>query len=216
MSLALYAHPFSSYCWKVLIALWENGVAFEYRSLADAAHQQAWAQASPFKRMPLLMDGEALVHESSIIIEYLQQHHPGPVRLIPADPCAALDVRLLDRLSDNYLMGALQTLVFNQLRKEEDRDPFGAAKARAMLDDAYGWWDNHMKDRDWAAENFSMADCATMPALFYADWVHPIPKRLVALRAYRTRLLKRPSMARAVDEARPFRKYFPFGDPGRD
>jgi glutathione S-transferase len=216
MSLALYAHPFSSYCWKVLIALWENDVGFDYRSLDDAGRQQAWAQASPFKRMPLLADGDTFVHETTIIIEYLQLRYPGPVKLIPDDPRAALEVRLLDRLSDNYVMGPMQTLVFNQARQEADRDPFGADKARAMLDDAYAWWDAHMQGRAWAAQAFSLADCAAMPALFYADWVHPIPERLAALRAYRARLLKRPSMARAVDEARPFRAYFPFGDPGRD
>jgi glutathione S-transferase len=216
MKLILYAHPFSSYCWKALIALWENEIAFDYRSLEEPAHQQAWAQASPFKRMPLLIDGKNVVHESTIIIEYLQIHYPGRVTLIPAEPQAALDVRLLDRLSDNYLMGSTQTIVFNEVREEKDRDPYGVAKARGMLDDAYAWWNDHMKGREWAANAFSLADCATGPALFYADWAHPIPEKHAALRAYRTRLLARPSMARAVDEARPFRSHFPFGDPGRD
>jgi glutathione S-transferase len=110
----------------------------------------------------------------------------------------------------------MQTIVFNQARKEADRDPYGVAQARAMLDDAYAWWDSHMSGREWAAQRFSLADCATMPALFYADWAHPIPDRFAALRAYRARLLAHPTMARAVDEARPFRSYFPFGDPGRD
>jgi glutathione S-transferase len=212
----LYAHPFSSYCWKVLIALWENATAFDYRSLEDPAHREAWAKASPLKRMPLLIDGAATVFETTIIIEYLQLHHPGPMPMLPTDPGEALQVRLLDRLSDCYLMTPMQTIVGNQLRPEAQRDPTGVDQARSALRSAYLWWNDHMAERQWAAADFGLADCATAPALFYADWVLPIPEDLVALRAYRARLLARPSIARVVDEARPFRSYFPLGDPGRD
>jgi glutathione S-transferase len=212
----LYAHPFSSYCWKVLIALWENGIAFDYRRVNDPANAQAWQQAWPFKKMPLLVDGGTSVPEATIIIEHLQLHHSGPVKMIPADPAAALEVRLLDRLSDNYLMSPLQTIVSNRIRHEKDRDAVGASQAHALLDTAYEWWNERMKDREWAGTNFGLADCAAAPALFYTDWIHPIPQNLGALRDYRARLLARPSIARAVDEARPFRNLFPFGDPGRD
>ena len=212
----LYAHPFSSYCWKVLIPLWENDIAFDYRRVDDPAHAAAWQQASPAGKMPLLVDGDAIVPETTIIIEHIQIHHPGPVAMIPADPAAALEVRLLDRLSDNYLMNSVQAIVFDRLRDEADRDPLAVTQARATLDTAYGWWNDHMAKREWAAAAFGLADCATAPALFYADWVHPIAPKLTDLRAYRARLLARPSIARAVDEARPFRASFPFGDPGRD
>lgn len=216
MPLILYAHPFSSYCWKVLIPLWENDVTFDYRRVDDPAHEADWRRLSPARRMPLLVDGDAIVPEATIIIEYLQLHFPGSMPMIPADAPAALAVRLLDRLSDNYLMTPVQTIVFDRLRGEGDRDEIAVGQARKMLDTAYAWWDERVTGREWAAKTFGLADCATAPALFYADWVHPIPAALGGLRAYRARLLARPSIARAVDEARPFRATFPFGNPGRD
>jgi len=216
MALILYAHPFSSYCWKALIALWENNIAFDYRRIDDAAHGEAWARAWPMKKMPLLIDSETVVPEATIIIEHLQIHHPGPAPMIPEDHSAALKVRLLDRLADNYLMTPMQRIVADRMRNEADRDLVGVGQAREMLDAAYAWWDEHMTGREWAADGFGLADCVAGPALFYDDWVHPIPERYAALRQYRARLLARPSVARAVDEARPFRGFFPFGDPGRD
>lgn len=216
MTPILFAHPFSSYCWKVLIALFENAVAFDYRRLDDPANAAAWQQAAPFGKMPLLLDGDAVVPETTIIIEHLQLRHGGAAPMIPAERSAALGVRLLDRLSDNYLMAPMQAIVADRLRREDDRDAGAVARARATLDTAYGWWNDHMGGREWAAAEFGLVECATAPALFYADWVHPIPVGLSNLGAYRARLLARPSVARAVDEARPFRSLFPFGDPGRD
>lgn len=216
MAPTLYAHPFLSYCWKVLIALWENEVRFDYRRVNDPAAAADWLRLSPTQRMPLLVDNETIVPEATIIIEYLQLHYPGTTPMIPADPSKALEVRKLDRLSDNYLMGPLQTIVSDRIREEKDRDPLGVTQARARLDGAYRWWDQHMRGRPWAADDFGLVECATAPALFYTDWVHPIPRDLVALREYRARLLARPSVARAVNEARPFRALFPYGDPGRD
>lgn len=219
MTLELYAHPFSSYCQKALIALYENGTPFEWRMLApdDADTADEFARLWPLKRMPLLRDGERTVVESSIIIEYLDLHYPGPARLIPADANAALEVRLLDRFFDNYVHTPLQKLVFDRLRPEADRDGFGVAEARTMLDTAYAWLDQQLAGRHWAAgDNFSLADCAAAPALFYADWAHPIPATHANVTTYRQRLLAHPSFARAVDEARPYRAYFPLGAPDRD
>jgi glutathione S-transferase len=212
----LFAHPFSSYCWKVLIALWEYGVDFTYRRLDDPATSAEWEALWPLKKMPLLVERGAAIPEATIIIEHLGLRRPGPVALIPADPVAALEVRKLDRLSDNYLMTPMQAIVADRIRPEDTRDALGVQKARDLLDTSYAWWDGHMTGREWAAGSFSLADCATGPALFYADWVHPIPERYAALRAYRARLLARPSVARAVDEARPFRGFFPGGAPDRD
>ena len=124
----LYAHPFSSYCWKPLIALWENGSGFDYRHIEDDASAAEWAKLSPAKRMPLLVDGDTIVPEATIIVEYMQLHHPGPVPMLPADPQAALDVRLLDRMSDNYLMTPMQRIVSDALREAQDRDPFGVVQ----------------------------------------------------------------------------------------
>jgi glutathione S-transferase len=217
MTLRLYAHPFSSYCQKVLIALYENGTPFEVRLLgtdpANAELQSLW----PLKRFPVLVDRGRTVVEASIIIEHLELHHPGAVRLIPEDRRMALDVRMLDRFFDNYVMTPMQKIVLDRIRAETDRDSHGVDEARRMLDTAYDWLDRAMAGREWAVgDGFSMADCAAAPALFYADWAHRIGATHANVRAYRERLLSRPSFARAVDEARPYRPFFPLGAPDRD
>jgi glutathione S-transferase len=155
--------------------------------------------------------------EASTIIEYLQVHHPGPVNLIPEDPDLALEARMLDRVFDNYVMTPQGKFVFDALRPAGSRDRHGVEEARKMLDVSYAWLDQHMADRTWAVgETFTLADCAAGPSLFYADWTHRIPEQYRNLLAYRARLLQRPSFARAVDEARRFRHYFPLGAPDRD
>jgi glutathione S-transferase len=219
MSLSLYAHPFSSYCQKVLIALYENDLAFEFRLLAPgrdreaAEHRKRW----PLGRFPVLVDGDRTVVEASIIIEHLGVYHPGPVRLVPDDRTAALDVRMMDRFFDNYVMTPMQKIVADSIRTPEHRDDQGVREARALLTTAYRWLEGVVKDRAWAAgDTFSLADCAAAPALFYADWVHAIDDSFPSVRAYRVRLLDRPSFARAVDEARPYRPLFPPGAPDRD
>lgn len=215
--LKLYAHPFSSYCQKVLVALYENGTPFEYRMLDNERAGTELAALWPLKRFPVLVDGSDTVVESSIVIEHLDLHHPGPIRLVPEDPRAALQVRTMDRFFDNYVMTPMQRIVFDAMRPDEARDPQGVAEARRMLDVAYGWLDGAMSGREWAAgDAFSLADCAAAPSLFYADWVQPVGEAFPHVRAYRKRLLARPSFARAVDEARPYRKLFPPGAPDRD
>ncbi|MEZ0172151.1 glutathione S-transferase family protein [Microvirga sp. TS319] len=217
MTLTLYAHPFSSYCQKVLTALYENDLPFEYRMLDNEATHAELASLWPIRRFPVLVDGERTVVEATIIIEHLGLFHPGPVALVPADPRMALDVRTMDRFFDHYVMTPMQKIVLDRLRPETDRDPYGVAEARRMLDTAYAWLDRAMAGREWAAgQAFSMADCAAAPSLFYADWAHPIGAEHAGVRAYRERLLARPSFARAVDEARPFRPFFPLGAPDRD
>ncbi|MDE1179131.1 glutathione S-transferase family protein [Paraburkholderia sp.] len=219
MSLTLYAHPFSSYCQKVLIALYENGTPFEMRALShdDPRTMDEFATLWPLKRFPLLVDGGRTVIESTVIIEHLALHHPGPVPMIPADPRAALEARKMDRFFDNYLSTPQQKIVFDSMRPETVRDGYGVAEARAMLDTAYAWLDRTIADREWAAgDTFGLADCAAAPSLFYADWTHRIAPSFGNVIAYRKRLLARPSFARAVDEARPYRPLFPLGAPDRD
>jgi len=213
----LYAHPFSSYCQKVLVALYENATPFTYRSLEDPAAGAELQSLWPLNRFPVLLDGDRTIMEASIIIEHLEWTRPGPVRLLPKEPAAALDVRLMDRFFDNYISTPQQKVTFNALRPEVVRDPYGVDEAYRMLDTSYRWLDGVMASRTWAAgEMFSLADCAAAPALFYADWTRPIPAACPNVHAYRQRLLARPSFARAVDEARPFRRYFPLGAPDRD
>jgi len=219
MALQLLFHPFSSYSQKALIALYENGIPFEPQVVAgpDSPAGSLLAELWPMKRFPVLLDGARTILEATCIIEYLQISHPGPVQLIPADPMAALEVRMLDRFFDNYVSTPQQKIVFNALRPEAHRDPYGCDEARAMLDTSYAWLEQHMAGREWAVgDSFSLADCAAAPFLFYADWTHPIGPAFPRVTAYRQRLLKRPSFARAVDEARPYRAYFPLGAPDRD
>ncbi len=213
----LYAHPFSSYCQKALISLYENDTPFAFRLLEDEAAFAELAALWPVRKFPVLQDGERTVVEATAIIEHLAVHHPSPVRLIPDDPAAAVEVRMMDRVFDHYISSPQQKLVADALRPEGDRDPYGVAEAKRMLETAYAWLDERLAGREWATQHgFSLADCAAAPALFYADWSHPIEDRFATLKAYRVRLLARPSMARAVDEARPYRAYFPLGAPDRD
>lgn len=217
MTIELFAHPFSSYCQKALIAFYENDIPFEYRMMEDPGVGEELAALWPMKRFPILREGERVVIEATSVIEYLQARHPGPVRLIPDDPDLAVEVRMTDRVFDNYVMTPQGKFVFDILRPEEHRDPFGVEEARKMLETSYAWLDARMQTRTWAVgEVFTLADCAAAPSLFYADWTHRIPERYAALHAYRARLLARPSFARAVDEARKYRHYFPLGAPDRD
>ncbi len=219
MSLTLYAHPFSSYCQKVLIALWENETPFVYRHLEEPGAAEERAALWPLGRFPVLVDEGVPIAESSIIIEHLDLAHGGPVRFVPEDRRAALEVRFLDRFFDNFVMAAMQKPVFEALRPSPDaaRKEEALAEARKALETAYAWLEGRLEGRTWAAgAAFTMADCAAAPALFYSDWVHPIGPHFPGLKAYRARLLGRPSFARAVEEGRRYRAYFPLGAPDRD
>src|SRR5262249_603193 len=161
MQPVLYAHPFASYCWKVLVALYENRTAFTYRSLGSEDSQAATELEAlwPLKKFPVLVDQGHPVNESSVIIEYLTLRYPGPVRLIPADPEAALEVRFLDRCFDNYIMTPMSKIVTNQLRPGDQQDAYGVDEAREALDAAYGWLESLMTRRTWAAgDDFTLAD----------------------------------------------------------
>ena len=219
MTLALYGHPFSSYTQKVLVALYENDTPFEFRCLGPDTPQHAaqWLQRWPLRKFPLLVDGARNVVETSIIIEYLHLAHPGPVRLLPDDPLAALDVRFMDRFFDLHVMNMVQHAVNGALTGDAAKRADAVATATEKLELAYEWLEGYLAGRTWAAgDTFSLADCAAAPALFYADWTHAIGPHYPTLRAYRARLLARPSFARAVDEARSYRPLFPLGAPDRD
>jgi len=219
MSLVLYGHPFSSYTQKALIALYENDTPFEFREIGPDTpqHIAEWQRRWPMGKFPLLVDGDRQFVETSIIIEYLQLAYPGPVRLMPADPMAALDVRFLDRFFDLHVMDAMQVAVSAAIGQVPMKSEDGLALATQRLERAYAWLESHLAGRIWATgEDYTLADCAASPSLFYADWTYRIPETYPLLRAYRARLLARPSFARAVDEARYFRPNFPLGAPDRD
>lgn len=218
--LELYAHPFSSYCQKVLIALYEREVPFTLRML-DGDHPEnlrALKEYWPLGKFPVLADGGRPVIESSIIIEWLDDDRFGATgKLVPIDREAALAVRLMDRVFDNHVMTPVQAIVNEYLIDPAAPDSSRIDKAKFALESAYDWLEGRVGEDGWAVgDGFSLADCAAAPALFYADWVHPIGTGRPWLAAYRARLLDRPSVARAVNEARPYRPLFPLGAPERD
>lgn len=217
--LELFGHPFSSYTWKVLIALYENDTPFTFRMIdpEHPTHTQRIQTLSPLGKFPVLIDGDRAICESSIIIEYLQIFHPGPVTLLPSDHDKTLHARMLDRFFDNYVMTPTQHIVNDFMRDTADRDALTVASAHATLQRSYDWLDRKLQRSDYACGDFfTLADCAAAPSLFYADWVSQIDDEFKALRRYRASLLARPSVQRCVDEARPYRQLFPPGAPERD
>jgi glutathione S-transferase len=215
VSLQFFGHPFSSYTQKVLIALWANDTPFDYRMIEEPDNAAELRRHSPFGLFPLILDGERAVFETSIIIEYLQDHYPGPNRWIP-DGDEGLRVRLFDRFFDLYVMNTMNVAVANALRPEGTADAYGEERARERLNVAYDWLEKNIGEGWAVGERFTMADCAAAPSLFYADWVEEIGSTHPRLEAYRQRLLEHPPVARAVDEGRPYRHYFPLGAPDRD
>ena len=217
MSLEYFGHPFSSYTQKVLIALWADETAFNYRMIEDPGNMEELRRHSPYGLFPLLIDDGRAVFESSTIIEHLHAHHRGANDWIPEGETGRR-VRFLDRFFDLYVMGNMQRPVADAIRPEgSNRDPFGVEKARIDLHKAYDWLEANLGDGPWAVgQQFTMADCAAAPSLFYADWVEEIGAGRPKLASYRARLLAHPTVARAVDEGRPFRGYFPLGAPDRD
>jgi glutathione S-transferase len=214
MSLTLHFHPLASYCWKVLIALYECEAPFEPHivNLADEAERAALARLWPFAKFPVLRDDakDRTIPESTIIIDYLAHHYPGSSALIPRDPDLAREVRLRDRFYDLYVHEPMQKIVGDKLRPPGKSDPHGVEQARGLLTTAYGAIEGEMRAKRWAAgDAFTMADCAAAPALYYANRVHPIGDAHPATAAYLARLLERPSFARTMREAQPYFHMFP-------
>lgn len=214
MSLTLYFHPLSSFCWKSLIALYENDTPFKPHlvDLMDPASREAFLKIWPIGKFPVLRDDahDRTIPESSVIVEYLDQHYPGKTRFLPADAEQALQTRLRDRFYDLYVHLPMQTIVGDRIRPEGKKDPFGVEQAKARIQTAYGMIDKQMASGDWAMGNaFTLADCAAAPALFYANKVLPFGDAHKNTAAYLERLLARPSFARAVKEAEPYFKFFP-------
>jgi glutathione S-transferase len=213
MPLTLHYHPLSSCCHKVLIALYELALPFETHllNLGDPEVRQAHRRLWPTGKMPLLVDDGRVVPETSIIIEHLARRHGGSAqKLLPTDADAALDVRLWDRLFDHYVMHPMQDIVADRIRPEADRDPLAVQQAEGILATAYGMIDARMAGRGWCCgDDFTLADCAAAPALFYAETLVPFPAECGNLRGYYERLLRRPSVARVLEEAKPFFRYYP-------
>ncbi|CAN5332688.1 glutathione S-transferase family protein [soil metagenome] len=214
-TLKLYAHPLSSYCWKVLTALYEQEAVFDYRELGQdfPQHGAELGKAWPIGRFPVLIDGDRVVAEASIIIEYLDSVHPAAAPMIPREGGeAALRVRFLDRFFDNYVMTPMTAVVADEIRSDGSRDPYAVQQARAMLARAYAWLEGEIGERWAAGDDFSLADCAAAPSLYYADKVQPLGSAFPKVAAYLERLKARPSVARAVAEAQPYWHMFPLAE----
>ena len=226
MSLELYGHPFSSYTWKALIPLYANGTPFEFRAITpgDGGEAEFLRRVHPAGKFPVLVDGESVVVEATSIIEYLAIKYPGAAPLIPTDPDQALTARMLDRAFDNYVMANLQRVVAayfvdpdnppaHGLREEPVLAEVDAGKAR--LRQAYSWIERWLSGNT-LPPHVSLVTCAAAPSLFYADWVERIPEDCPRLTALRAELLALPAVGRCVEDARPYRAYFPPGAPDRD
>lgn len=217
MSLQLFGHPFSSYTWKALIPLYANATEFEFREYKpfDPDDLEYLRKVHPAGKFPVLVDGDTTVIESTAIIEYLAIHHPGSAPLIPADPDEALTARMLDRIFDNYVMSSMQRVVNAYIKNAADPDPVEVEGGKRDLQQAYRWIEA------WLTENrmpphVSLVTCAAAPSLFYADWVERIPEDCPRLAALRAELLALPAVSRCVEDARPYRGFFPPGAPDRD
>jgi glutathione S-transferase len=213
MSLTLYYHPLSSYCHKVLIALYEHGIDFERRiiDLTDAADRAELQALWPIGKFPVIRDHarQRSVPETTVIIEYLDRLYPGQHPLLPGDWETRLEVRLWDRFFDHYVQTPMQQIVGDRLLDAHA----DLTRARALLTTAYGMLERQLASRTWVASaDFSMADCAAAPALFYASTLQPFPEDCGHVSAYFDRLIQRPSFKRVIDEARPYFSLYPFAE----
>lgn len=225
MTLQLHGHLFSSYTWKALIALYANDTPFEFKAMTGdrPLSEQFAGRVHPGGHIPVLVDGDAVVVEATSIVEHLAVHHPGPAPLIPADPAEAVVARMIDRVFDNYVMGNMQRVVAAHfisrdtpemgLRDHPNETEVAAGKAR--LRQAYAWLEQWLSEHALPAP-VSLVTCAAAPSLFYADWIERIPAECPRLASLRAELLALPAVSRCVEDARPFRPYFPLGAPDRD
>jgi glutathione S-transferase len=214
VSLKLYYHPLSSFCHKALIALYESGTPFE-PVLIDLGDEESSAKLRslwPVAKFPVLRDDARgnMVAEATVIVEYLDTHYPGPMRLVPADADLAWQARMWDRFYDLYVNVQLQKVVGDRLRPADARDALGVEQAKAMIQNSYAMIDEAMVGKTWAmGDDYGIVDCAASPALFYANCILPIDNAMPNLKAYFGRLMARPSYARALKEAEPYFNMFP-------
>lgn len=211
----LYGHPFAAFVWKPLIAAYQRNVPFMFR-MVDAEHPENLERMralSPTGQFPALVHGSVAFSQSNAIIEYLDRFGTA-APMIPCEPVTALNARTLASIFDDYVAQPMQRIVAESLRPQHNRDPARVEEAGQQLDKAYAWLSSRMTDAFAVGERMTIADCAAAPALFYADWVRPIPAG--PLKEYRARLLAHHAVARVVEEARPFRRLFPLGAPDRD
>lgn len=215
--LELFGHPFSSYTWKVEIALFANDTPYAFRQI-DGQHPDNGlrvAAATAMGKFPLLVDGEREIFESTAIIEYVAACRPGKAPLIPSDPYGAVKVRMIDRVFDNYVMAPMQAIVSAHMRSPDNPDRERIETSCRDLRRTYRWLEAWLADYP-RPDTISLIECAAAPSLFYADWVCPLADEFPTLAAWRAQLLRQPAVSRSVEAARPYRAFFPPGAPDRD
>jgi len=215
--LALYGHPFSSYTWKALIALYATEKDFEFREVGPGYpnHAAFVDETHPQGKFPILRDDDTVIIEATAIIEYLAVAHPGATTFIPRDPQGAVRTRMIDRVFDNYVMTNMQRVVSAYIANSNDPDPQEVEAGKRNLQRAYVWLEQWLSN-NMLDQHVSLVTCAAAPSLFYADWVEPIPATTPRLAALRAELLDLPEVSRCVEDARPYRSFFPPGAPDRD
>jgi len=214
--LALYGHALSSYTWKALIALYAHDIPFEFRTVdpEHSANAQVVQAAGPLGKFPVLDDGGELVFEATSIIEHLALTVGGG-KLIPADPAAANRVRMLDRMFDNYVMNVMQIVVNEKIRDSENPDAIRSDEAREQLRRSYRWLENWLEGYP-RGDHVTLIECAAAPSLYYAHWAQEIDDQFPRLKAWRSHLLALPAVKRCIDDAAPYRHWFPLYRPGLD
>ncbi len=215
MMLTLYYHPLSSFCWKVLIALYENEISFTPHlvNLGEKESRENFLKIWPIGQFPVLQDVERnqIIPQSTVIIEYLHLYYPGPSKLLPENLDLALECRRWNEFLDDYIHVQMQKVVSNSIRSKEEIDILGEAQSRKFILKAYDILEERMKKQDWMiGDCFSMADCAAAPALFYGNKVEPFEQTYPNLAAYLERLKQRSSFALVLEEAKPYFQFFPY------
>jgi glutathione S-transferase len=205
-AMKLYYNPLSTYSQKVMIAFHEKGIAYqpEIVDLMSPEGRAAYEKVNPIGKVPFLKPSEDwMVPESTSIIEYLEDTFPDSPRLIPvAGGEAARQVRFMDRMADLYLNDPVVELLFQKfgLRKQDEER---AARSRKFIAISYEHFNRRLGTQTWiCAENFSMADCAAIPALFYAQVVAPFDSHPNVV-AYWRRAQQRPSYVKVKAEFEP-------------
>lgn len=214
----LYGHPFSSYTWKGLIPFYAHDIPFTFLEVNPMEKNEAYAfvqKAHPAGKFPVLVDGENTVFEATAIVEYLAARVPGAASLIPSDPSSAAVARMMDRFFDHYVMDVGQLVVNAYIADGDNPDPVQVDAGKKGLLRSYAWLENWLATND-LPPHVSLVTCAAAPSLFYADWIERIPADCPRVAALREEILALPAVARCVDDARPFRHFFPPGAPDRD
>lgn len=208
--LTLYGHPISSFTWKVLTALYENGTPFEFLTVDQNTYADFIAKW-PMGKFPVLLDSDrnTMITETAVIVEYLDTYYPGATRFLPKDFDTALEVRRWDRIFDHLNVTMSKTVVDN-IRPDGQRDPYGVDEAKRIMRGIYGVVETQLADREFiVGDSFTLADCAAAPALWYSVRNVPLEGGFPRIASYLDRLKARPSFAQALKQSEPLFHMYP-------